>query len=128
MSKPKVLSRSLILVLLFWVTGGQWLVLQSVAWGGMIHRFSQADNLEAALSKTFDGDHLCGLCRFIQKQTSAADHRGPKALSKNVKNGLYFVVFASLWVVLLSLGNIGFVRNACLNWRPETLSPPPKPV
>jgi len=46
--------------------GAHWLILQSVAWTGMVIAYSQNATLKDALEKTFDGKHPCKLCRFVQ--------------------------------------------------------------
>ncbi len=45
--------------------GGHWLVLQSVAWSGMIVKYARTEGLASAVEKTFDGRHPCGLCAQI---------------------------------------------------------------
>ena len=59
-------------------TGAHWMVLQSVAWTGMLFDYSHGASLTEAVQKTFDGKHPCQLCRTIegaekqQKQQEAA--------------------------------------------------------
>lgn len=53
-------------VALFAMLGGHWLVLQSVAWTRMLVDFSRQDSFTTAVAKTFDGEHLCPMCRKIQ--------------------------------------------------------------
>ncbi|MDE3098691.1 MAG: hypothetical protein KGJ88_04400 [Verrucomicrobiota bacterium] len=63
----------LILALLFF-TGGEWIVLQSVAWMGMVVSYSERAPLKEALTQTFDGRHPCCLCKAI----AAAEKSGKK--------------------------------------------------
>ena len=56
---------------MFAACGGHWLVLQSVAWGSMLVDFSRSGSLAAAVEKTFDGRHPCGLCHEVQKGQSS---------------------------------------------------------
>ncbi|MEA3207258.1 MAG: hypothetical protein QOE70_315 [Chthoniobacter sp.] len=66
---PKALLRPgqyLLVAAMFAACGGHWLVLQSVAWGGMIVEYSRTAKLTVAVEKTFDGRHPCGLCKQIQ--------------------------------------------------------------
>ena len=51
---------------LFFMLGGHWFVLQSVAWGRMFVEFAKADSISEALEKTFDGDHPCKMCLRIR--------------------------------------------------------------
>ncbi len=46
-------------------TDAQWIVLQSVAWAGMIVSYSEKAPLKIGLTKTFDGKHPCCLCKAI---------------------------------------------------------------
>jgi hypothetical protein len=48
------------------VTGGQWAMLQSAAWAGMLVSNLRSQSLSCAVSQTFDGDHPCPLCRAIE--------------------------------------------------------------
>ncbi len=51
---------------LFSIAGGQWAVLQTVAWAGMLHDYTQrSGSFTAAVEQTFDGEHPCELCREI---------------------------------------------------------------
>ena len=52
-------------IALLTATDSQWLVLQSVAWAGMIVSYSQKAPLKTALAETFDGKHPCCLCKAI---------------------------------------------------------------
>ncbi len=45
--------------------GGHWALLQSVAWMGMLVSYSAEENFSAAIEKTFDGKHPCGLCKAV---------------------------------------------------------------
>ena len=121
----KTLGRFSILLLVFWVTGGQWLALQSVAWVTMVRDYSRNDSVRHAFSKTFDGNHPCPLCRAIQKQKSE-ESRNQKAASKVEKAELFFVVFADLRVTLQRVGPTCSTPQALHAWDPLPPSPPPK--
>lgn len=54
----------------FQLLGGHWAILQTAAWVGMIIEYSASDGLQAGLTKTFDGEHPCELCKSI------ANHKG----------------------------------------------------
>jgi len=45
--------------------GVHWSLLQSIAWVGMVIKYSQGATMTEALSKTFDGEHPCALCKVI---------------------------------------------------------------
>lgn len=46
--------------------GGHWAFLQSIAWVGMAVTYSKHASLCNALEKTFDGHHLCKLCKLVR--------------------------------------------------------------
>lgn len=61
--------------------GLQWAVLQGVAWTGMLISFSRDGSLIEAMSKTFDGEHPCPLCKAVedgQKQDPSKSADAPK--------------------------------------------------
>ena len=49
------------------MTGGQFMLLQTVAWTQMIVAYSRNAPLKEALKETFDGRHPCEMCKGIQK-------------------------------------------------------------
>jgi hypothetical protein len=40
-------------------------VLQTVAWTGMLIRYSSEGGVRQGLAQTFDGEHPCPLCKAI---------------------------------------------------------------
>ena len=65
---------------MFFVAGGHWTVLQTVAWAEMLHDYSQrTGSLTAAVGQTFDGQHPCDLCRDIQA-ARCKEHKGSPIL------------------------------------------------
>ena len=54
-------------VAMFFVAGGHWGALQTVAWAGMLWNYTQADgSLLTGVKKTFDGEHPCTMCTSIK--------------------------------------------------------------
>ncbi|HEY0256657.1 MAG TPA: hypothetical protein VGC39_04365 [Candidatus Methylacidiphilales bacterium] len=51
--------------------GGQWYLLQGVAWIKMIHDYSQMVPLGEAVSMTFSGQYPCALCKAIAEKQAA---------------------------------------------------------
>jgi hypothetical protein len=52
---------------MFFVAGGHWGALQSVAWAGMLWNYTQTDgSLLSGVKKTFDGEHPCTMCTSIK--------------------------------------------------------------
>ena len=67
---PAVLARlpkALITLALAGSIGLHWSFFQVVAWTGMVISYSQNASLTEAVSKTFDGQHPCKLCKQIAK-------------------------------------------------------------
>ena len=124
--KRSILRASLLL-LAFWVTGGQWLMLQSVAWVNMARAYSQETTLSKALAETFDGNHPCRLCRFIQKE-KAAENTPTKMTVPSFKTPLFFVVFAVLAVLFSLFGRLHFAFAVWPSSVRIPLVPPPKPL
>ena len=54
-----------LMIALFAATDAPWAALQSVAWAGMIVKYSEKAPLKTALAETFDGKHPCCLCKAI---------------------------------------------------------------
>ncbi len=48
------------------MTGGQWAMLQSAAWAGMLVNNLRSQSIACAVSQTFDGDHPCPMCKAIE--------------------------------------------------------------
>jgi hypothetical protein len=54
-------------VAMFFVAGGHWGALQTVAWAGMVWNYTHADgSLLSGVQKTFDGEHPCTMCDSIK--------------------------------------------------------------
>jgi hypothetical protein len=67
------LHKWLVVLALVASIGGHWAFLQSVAWVGMAVTYSKDSNLSQALEKTFDGHHLCKLCKIVRAGKKAED-------------------------------------------------------
>ncbi len=66
---PRLLrtGQYLLIAAMFCALGGHWLVLQTVAWGGMIVDYSRSAGFSVAVGRTFDGQHPCQMCKSIEK-------------------------------------------------------------
>ncbi len=54
-------------VAMFFVAGGHWGALQTVAWAGMLWNYTQVEgSLLTGVKKTFDGEHPCTMCDSIK--------------------------------------------------------------
>ena len=62
------LARHLLIAALMVSIGGQWMIVQSVAWVGMAVKYSAEEgSVVEGLSKTFDGEHPCPLCKAVDE-------------------------------------------------------------
>ena len=65
---------------MFFLAGGHWGSLQTVAWAGMLWNYTQADgSLLSGVKKTFDGEHPCNMCTSI-KTAKAKERTAPVTL------------------------------------------------
>ena len=58
-------GKCLVVLTLVLTTGAHWAALQTVAWTTMLANNLRSDTLTEAVSKTFDGEHPCPLCKAI---------------------------------------------------------------
>ena len=65
----------LVVIALVLTTGAHWAALQTVAWTTMLAGNLCGESFTEAVSQTFDGRHLCPLCRAI----AAAKNSGKKS-------------------------------------------------
>lgn len=54
-------------LLLMFISGAPWGILQVLAWSGMIISYTQESGLAEGVSQTFDGQHPCELCRALEE-------------------------------------------------------------
>jgi hypothetical protein len=53
-------------LMLIFLVGGHWGMLQVMAWTGMVISYSRDASFAEALSMTFDGEHPCAFCHEIR--------------------------------------------------------------
>jgi hypothetical protein len=80
----QALVRTTVAALLVLSLGLHWGLLQTVAWTGMLINNSRAGPFKEAVSKTFDGEHPCCLCKAIKQ--GRAEER--KQRQQKPENGL----------------------------------------
>src|SRR5258708_38424652 len=62
------LTLFVVLVAFTFSCGGQWPVLQGVAWANMIREYSEMVPLTQAVEMTFSGQYPCELCKMIAEK------------------------------------------------------------
>ena len=75
------LARLIVFFAAVQILGGHWLALQSVAWVGMLANYARGETLVAAIEKTFDGEHPCGLCKVVK---SGRENEQKQQVVKNI--------------------------------------------
>ena len=79
------LGHVLLILALLAATGGHWAVLQTVAWTNMLATNLRTDSLEVALTKTFDGQHPCKLCKVVADGKKSEKSTDLPALAKKIE-------------------------------------------
>src|ERR1700744_1161277 len=72
-----------VIVTLVATLGAQWALLQTVAWTTMLANNLQSHSLTEAVADTFDGRHLCPLCKALAAAKKAEKKTG--AVSRGQK-------------------------------------------
>ena len=60
-----VIHKLFILCCALYLSGAQWMILQTTAWTGMIVTRSMKGSFVEAIETTLDGQHPCGMCSAI---------------------------------------------------------------
>ena len=55
--------------------GGNWAVLQGIAWANMIREYSAMVPLSQAVQMTFSGEYPCAICKAIAERKSAEQQK-----------------------------------------------------
>jgi hypothetical protein len=69
------LTHFLVLAAFVFSCGGQWYVLQGIAWIKMIHDYSEAVPFTTAVGMTFSGDYPCAICKAIADKKQSQDDK-----------------------------------------------------
>ena len=108
--------------------GGHWAILQSVAWATMLTENLQSGSMTEAVSKTFDGEHPCALCKRItegKKSEKKSDAPGLKVKKQEFASeqaGFVFIAPTEFYL----LGSIHPSANSLSSTPP--FPPPRHPV
>jgi hypothetical protein len=110
---------------LFLIAGGHMALLQGIAWTTMVHDFSRTGSLSQAVEKTFDGHHLCPLCKKIAKER-AAQEKAPLSV-KAEKKAVVFVAHSGSELPFPTCRPLNY-PSAPSVFSPERTDAPPVPV
>jgi hypothetical protein len=116
--------RLLLLCLILQIIGGQYFLVQMVAWSQMIATYSKTTSLTEALKETFDGQHPCDLCKSIEKAKQT--EKKPETVAVNLKQD-YFCEINSVIILtppLHSWSQTELVQDSHLLSEPPPTPPP----
>lgn len=81
---PQHLARRAIVLLICLSLGLHWVLLQGIAWTGMIISFASQGTVMEAVEKTFDGQHPCALCQKV-KEGRESNQNQPQQTGQSLK-------------------------------------------
>ncbi len=106
--------------------GMQWVLLQGIAWTGMLISFASEGAMIEAVEKTFDGQHACALCLKV-KEGRDSDEKQPQQAGQSLKK-LDAVLVAVVKLIAPAAEEMSFLmirdRGVKRNETPEM--PPPR--
>ncbi len=79
------LTKTLTVLMLVLTMGLHWALLQTVAWTGMLVSYSRAGSFTEAVSKTFDGQHPCCMCKAIESGRKAEREQSQEKSTPDAK-------------------------------------------
>jgi hypothetical protein len=115
------LTHFLVLAAFIFSCGGQWYLLQGIAWIKMIHDYSEVVPLTTAVGMTFSGDYPCAICKALADKKQAQDDK-ICAFEKFEKQQM-----SSLAVAVPAPGLISFSYHVWENGFSTRAEPPPTP-
>lgn len=120
------LTHIMVLAAFVFSCGGQWYVLQGVAWAKMLHDYSQMVPFTEAVSMTFSGKYPCEICKAIAEKKQSENDK-ICSLEKYEKKFFPQVAVALLNPGAASFQHVGYLNS--LQTRSESPpTPPPRQV
>jgi hypothetical protein len=117
------LTLFVVLVAFVFSCGGQWPLLQVVAWGNMIREYSQMVPFSQAVEMTFSGKYPCALCKAIAEKKDSENTK-LAAVFKHEKQ-MFSPSIARLAPLPEVTAQDFFVRSSPLSTRSEAPPTPP---
>ena len=119
------------LIALLMTLGVHWILLQSVAWVGMVAEYSRSASVREALRETFDGQHPCRLCLQIRdgrEQQKREQAKIPWLQTVRVPDWFFEprAVFAPI-ISTAAAEAVPFVPKARSDFIESPPTPPPRP-
>jgi hypothetical protein len=116
----------LVLVAFIFSSGGEWAVLQCVAWANMIREYSEMVPFPEAVKMTFSGEYPCALCKAIAEKKQS-DNGKIAALAKHEKL-IATPVFSCRPRVAMPMPPFYVMRESFLQTRSDVPPTPPPRV
>lgn len=117
------LGHIFLIVALLGATGGHWAVLQTIAWADMLRTNLQSETVGTAITKTFDGQNPCKMCKQISAGKTAEKQSD---LPLQIKK-LEFVSQRPAWLILAPQDFQLLPESACIYWSISQQPPVPPP-
>ena len=73
------LTLLVVLVAFIFSCGGQWPVLQCIAWVNMVREYSEIVPLAKAVEMTFSGQNPCAICKAIAGKEAVGRHQSRRS-------------------------------------------------
>lgn len=98
------IGHGLLIVALLAATGGHWALLQTVAWSNMLATNLRTESFSEAVTKTFDGQHPCKMCKAIETGKKSEKKTEFPAPGKKIefiseRGAFVFVAPSDYWLV-----------------------------
>jgi hypothetical protein len=116
------LAKIVVIVALVATTGAQWALLQSVAWSTMFAENLSYGSVRIAMSRTFDGQHPCPICKAI-----AAGKQSEKKKDSTVQLQKFEFPLASMNLALPSAPEFQRPSPSIIFPKDQIQSPPVPP-
>jgi hypothetical protein len=116
----------LVLVAFIFSSGGEWAMLQCIAWGNMIREYSGMVPLAQAVEMTFSGEYPCALCKVIAEKKQSENSK--LAVLIKPEKLISTLVFSYLPRVAMLAPQIYFEQEIFLQTRSDVPPTPPPRV
>ena len=119
------LQKTFVVFAVIFGMGAHWGLLQSLAWTGMVIKYSQHSSLREALQKTFDGKHPCSICKVVKAGRQDEQKRDTQKLSLKLDPFVQDMLPLVLFPPSLQPLSSRCVQSDC--W-PRKVPPTPPPI
>jgi hypothetical protein len=79
------LTHLVVLVAFIFSCGGEWAVIQCLAWGNMIRQYSEMVPVSRAIEMTFSGQYPCPICKALAEKKNTEQQKLLEIDKKPVK-------------------------------------------